>query len=206
MNYLVLACCAATLSASVCAQNQFGYFSLSAAEQKYDDINFVSPELKQQLAAATVTQHNSGRGFRAAAGFQFNQYFAAELGVLSPAKADFSVDSEATDTVKAKNLIGGELKASGADSRLILSYPFNNIWYLRAQLGVVWQRATLEQLHAVAPYSVVKTTRTETSTTKAIGLGYSVSRNLSLTLDIERGEVSDIEQQSVRMSVLFRFD
>lgn len=210
MNYFVATCFAATLSASAYADyadpNQFSYFSLSAAQQEYDDLAFASPEQQEQLAPATFNQNDSATGFRLAAGWQFNQYLAVELGLLNPAKADFSIASEATEAEASKTLITGELKAIGADSRLILSYPFNNDWYVRAQLGVVWQRATLEQLSSLAPYQVQETKTTDTSTLVAAGFGYSLNRNMSLAVDIERGELLDYNQQSYRLSLLFRFD
>ncbi|MDR7122727.1 outer membrane beta-barrel protein [Rheinheimera soli] len=207
MNYFVATCFAAILSASAYAEvNQFSYFSLSAAQQTYDDVHFATPEQQQQLDPAKFNQNDSGTGFRVAAGFQFNEYLALELGFISPAKADFSIYTEATDTEKRETLVGGDLKAFGADSRLILSYPFNNDWYARAQLGLVWQRATLQQLSTIVPYTMQETKTTDTSTLLAAGVGYSINRNLSLAADVEHGELMDFDQQSYRLSLLFRFN
>jgi hypothetical protein len=209
MNYFVATCFAATLFSSASAYasvNQFNYFSLSAAQQNYDDVPFASPEQQQQLPPAQFNQNDSGTGFRVAAGFQFNEYLALELGFISPAKADFSIYTEATDTTERTTLIAGELKAVGADSRLILSYPFNNDWYVRGQLGLVWQRATQEQLSTIDPYEVQETKTTDTSTLLAAGFGYSINSNMSLAFDVERGELIDFDQQSYRLSLLFRFN
>lgn len=209
MNYLTAICFATTLLASVSAHanlNQFSYFSLSAAQQSYDDVRFASMEQQQLLQPATLEQSDSGIGFRVAAGFQFNKYLALELGVLSPAKADFSIYTEATETTERTTLIAGELTALGADSRLILSYPFNNDWYVRGQLGLVWQSATQEQLSTLDPYEVQETKTTATSTLLAAGFGYSINSNMSLAFDVESGELMDLDQQSYRLSLLFRFN
>lgn len=209
MNYFAATFFAAALSASASVSanvNQFSYFSVSAAQQHYDYVPFVSSEQQQQLPPDILDQKDSGIGFRFAAGFQFNKYLAVELSLLSPAKADFSIATEATDTIPSKTLIDGELKAFGADSRLILSYPFNNDWYIRTQLGLVWQRAILEQLSTIAPYEVQETKTTETSTLVAAGFGYSLSRSMSLAFDVEHGELMDFDQKSYRLSLLFRFN
>ncbi|WOC27814.1 outer membrane beta-barrel protein [Pseudoalteromonas sp. N1230-9] len=202
------ALCLMPLLSHANSNNEFSYFGLALQNNNYD-INFI-PSIEQgSFAPLNYSDEQSGKGFRGFYGYQFNQYFAVEVGLGLPGEANFNIYR---DTVNNKNeptketVYEGDFKTLSFDTRIIATYPITGSFFLRAHAGAyVWDNDFSYLQESAESYSVVEKSDTGVSLLTGFGVGYGFNDNVAATIDYEKTDIADISTQTIVASLVFRF-
>lgn len=185
----------------ICAT--FALLSNHAQAVLSDDFAYYGAALQLQsfadLPAPDYTSASSTElGYRLFAGYQLNSWLGVELGGQKLADAEYQPTSPANSSRKVLS------KGLALDSKLIASYSINDVWFVRAQTGVLlWQNEKTDQ--TVTPVSTVTVKKSGGSAVYGLGLGYSIKRAVAVSLDVEKSAVAEQDYQALRLSLMLKF-
>lgn len=189
-------------------KNQFDYFGVSLQHNIYDDLDFAPQIDTDSLTPLIYHSSSSAKGFRGFYGRQFNRYLSVEAGVSSFGTADFSViqkDIGADDKVTNAALHRGDFKTMGADIRAIGTYQLDESLFMKAHIGaVLWDNEISVLANENTALSVGRTSDSGVSLLIGIGLGYSFSQRVAVSLDFENTEISNINTKNLAFSIMYK--
>jgi OOP family OmpA-OmpF porin len=159
----------------------------------------------QGLAGASSLDHH-GTSYNLFAGYQMTPYFAVEGGYVNLGRFDFSsaVSAPTADTVS------GRYEAKGVDAAAVGILPFADKWSAFGKAGLLYAKTSLEA-GSTGAVAVSEAHHWGTSPLLGAGIGYDLTRNVSLRAEWDRyfsvGDSStgkgDIDQYTV--GVAYRF-
>jgi OmpA-OmpF porin, OOP family len=159
----------------------------------------------QGLASSSSLDHH-GTSYNLFAGYEINPNFAVEGGYVNLGRFDFSsaVAAPAADTVS------GRYEAKGVDAAAVGILPFADKWSAFGKAGLLYAKTSLDA-ESTGAVAVSGANHWGTSPLLGAGIGYDLTRNVSLRAEWDRyfsvGDSStgkgDIDQYTV--GVAYRF-
>lgn len=198
-----------SFNATALSTNQFSYVGLSMQDNRYNDLNFAPNIDTTQLSPLNYNDKTSETGWRGFVGHQFNRYIGVEVGLTTFGKASFSVTEEVTDEnnkTTINNVYNGEFKTFAGDIRVVGTYPINDSFFLKAQIGALaWDNEFSYLVQDPNGLTVQKNSDTGVSLLTGLGIAYGFNDLVAISLDIERTEIAKITTDNIGMSLLVRF-
>jgi hypothetical protein len=183
---------AAALSCNATAQMRDGFVYYGAALQghAYEDLL-----LKNRLSA-----QGRNLGYRLFTGYQFNRWVGVEIGAQQLGDADFLLKNATNTNVLAQT----DFKTKALDAKLVLSYSFADDWFVRAQTGVLAWRNSRTDI-SLSPLTSNKLKTSGEDTLYGAGIGYSISQDYAMTLELEKSKVAGQAVTGISLNLMTKF-
>ncbi len=183
---------AAALSCNATAQllDGFVYYGAALQTHVYDDLL-----LKNRLEA-----EGKNVGYRLFTGYQFNRWIGVEIGAQQLADGDFVLKNNANNALLAQS----DFQTKALDAKLVLSYSFADDWFIRAQTGLLaWDNKRTDS--SITPLSSNQLKSSGEDALYGAGLGYSISQDYALTLEVEKSKVAGLEFVGFSLNLMTKF-
>ena len=197
------------ISSTNASDNNFAYYGISVQNNNFEEIEF-SPDIEAAGFLPDIFSKNtSGTGARFLFGHQLNKYFAVEAGIGVLGEPGFKlsreiIDAEGTTTIET--IHRGRFSTSTGDIRLVGTLGISEKMFLKVQAGSLFWNNKVDYLSGDINELVVETkSETGNSLITGIGVGYGISKNLAFSLDFENTEIAEINNQTVAISMMFRY-
>jgi len=198
-----------SLNTAAKGANQFNYFGIALQNNSYDNLNFAPKIETAQLSPLAYNDSSSETGNRVFSGYQFNRHIAVEVGLASFGKANFTVVEEQTNSTGKTiytTIQEGNFQTLAADIRAVGTYPINDSFYLKAQVGLLaWDNEFSFLVDEDEGLAVQKTSDTGISLLTGFGIAYGFNSSVAISLDYENTKIAKITTQGLSVSLLMRF-
>lgn len=183
---------ATALSCNATAQllDGFVYYGAAVQTQSYDDL----------WSTNRLEAEGQNLGYRLFSGYQFNRWIGLEIGAQQLADGDFVLKNSTTNAVMAQSMF----QTKALDAKLVLSYSFADDWFVRAQTGVLaWDNKRTDSI--ISPQSRIKVKSNGEDALYGAGLGYSISQDYALTLEVEKSKVAGQKVTGISLNLMTKF-
>lgn len=166
----------------------YPYVGLSAgrSQAQFDERLLATRLLGAGRSITSLSRDERDTAYKIFGGYQFNRYFATELGYFDLGKSSFNVSTLPVGS------LAGELAVQGVNLDLVATLPLSERWAVSARLGAQYART---RTYATGVGSIIVTDpegrRRETNAKVGLGLQYAFSPSFIVRAEAERYRVSD---------------
>lgn len=184
LGLTALLVCSSALAQADPAYTYFG-LSVGSARGSFDDARLASQVLAPGIGVGSTSRDSRSTGYRLFTGYQFNPYYAVELGYHDLGKYSFNASTTPPGTLQ------GQLKFVGASLDLLGMLPLSDNFSLLARAGAHWTR-TRGRFDGTGAALVRDSTPSRRTTNGKYGLGlqYAFSPDFMVRTELERYRVN----------------
>lgn len=140
----------------------------------------------QGLAVRSMTEDDSGTGYKAFGGYQLNRNFAIEGGYFDLGRFNYAFDTTPAGT------FNGNTRVRGLNLDLVGILPLSDRFSVFGRAGAAYaqSRANFTSTGAV-PVNTSSSRRNDTNLKVGLGMQYAITEALAVRAELERYRVSD---------------
>jgi OmpA-OmpF porin, OOP family len=176
-------------SSAVSWAESYYYVGIAGGEARsqFDEQRLVSSQLSPGVIGSGITGHDTRDGaWRIFGGYQFNRYWALELGYVDLGRFSF------TSSIYPTGSLNGELKARGDTLDLVGTMPITDNFSIIGRIGANYSR-TQSAFNGTGNAALVNgnPSNRKTNMKAGAGLQYAFSPNFMVRAEGERYQLND---------------
>jgi OOP family OmpA-OmpF porin len=185
LGALGLVGCAALNSPFAMASDAFWYMggNIGQSKAKIDDARITA----QLPGSVSISDDNTGLGYKLFGGYQFNKNFAVEGGYWHLGQFGYNASTTPTGG------LSGKIKVQGLNVDAVGMLPLNNRFSVFARLGLQYAEAkdSFSSSGAVPAPANSNPSKSAMNYKAGVGVQYNFNRSLGMRLEAERFRIDD---------------